>query len=235
MVVLGATIILSGIRQNSRASLGRPKPIIILLTVKLLCVSRSLEFKLASTRAPSGFRRATDSLLMPSPHILNPTGNIDSLLAPLGFAEARLGSRFSPVLSFKSVMNTLREEPRYIGIHVTAIVPIMLIHRHALGTISSNSSFRSRHGDVQQAQFFFNLVGRSPHWSADSRLSPQRPLSRRIPHRDGARCSAPCAAFSSSESSNRAINSGGEEPTRASLCPPYPRTITIPRSTRTKP
>jgi hypothetical protein len=44
-----------------------------------------------------------------------------------------------------------------------------------------------------------------------------------------------CEAFSNSESSNRAMKSGGEELTRVSLCPPYPRTITIPRSTRIKP
>jgi len=35
------------------------------------------------------------------------------------------------------------------------------------------------------------------------------------------------AAFSNSESNNRAINSGGEEPTRVSLCRPYPLTITM--------
>jgi hypothetical protein len=35
--------------------------------------------------------------------------------------------------------------------------------------------------------------------------------------------------------SNRAINSGGEEPSPVSLCRPYPLTITIPRSIRMKP
>jgi hypothetical protein len=35
-------------------------------------------------------------------------------------------------------------------------------------------------------------------------------------------------AFSNSESSNRAINSSGEELSRFSLCRPYPLTITIP-------
>jgi hypothetical protein len=46
---------------------------------------------------------------------------------------------------------------------------------------------------------------------------------------------SPRAAFANSERSNRAINFGGEEPTRLSLCGPYPLTITIPRSTRMKP
>jgi len=53
------------------------------------------------------------------------------------------------MLQFKRVMNRLRNKPRHLRIHVTAIMSVMLIHKQALRDDQIQFIFRAGHGNVE--------------------------------------------------------------------------------------
>ena len=56
------------------------------------------------------------------------------------------------------MMNRLRDKARHLGVRVTAIMSILLIHKQTPRHDQIQLVFRPRHGDMEQSEFFFNLV-----------------------------------------------------------------------------